>query len=420
MATFPLRSKMKHPAIVIVVFLMMLAPEFGRHASCQAQSQTDASTDPPPYPVTDAEISPAEASRRAERLLSDGDTQGALAIYAAKDPSRLTETDRYNRGVAFSQNGQFEEAADSLRQAASAGDTTIAARARYNLGNAQYALAVKTLEEDGSKAEEAINHLRSAIADYRSALRVSSNDDDARFNIELAAKLIQKIKQDQQQQDQQQQDQQQQDQQQQDQQQQDQQQQDQQQQDQQQQDQQQQDQQQQDQQQQDQQQQDQQQQDQQQQDQQQQDQQQQDQQQQDQQQQDQQQQDQQQQGDSQSDQQSEESDSEESSRDQRSPRQPSDRDAENQDREESPPSPDDASESEQPEVSDGELTAENSLPETQASASAEQMEKADGAFRMTKEEARKLLQSIRDRDLQRRLQRRAADRARRVPVEKDW
>ena len=39
---------------------------------------------------------------------------------------------------------------------------------------------------------------------------------------------------------------------------------------------------------------------------------------------------------------------------------------------------------------------------------------------MTEEEARKLLQSIRDRDMLRRLRKQAAERALRVPVERDW
>ena len=39
---------------------------------------------------------------------------------------------------------------------------------------------------------------------------------------------------------------------------------------------------------------------------------------------------------------------------------------------------------------------------------------------MTEEEARKLLQSIRDRDMVRRLRKQAAERALRVPVERDW
>jgi Ca-activated chloride channel family protein len=40
--------------------------------------------------------------------------------------------------------------------------------------------------------------------------------------------------------------------------------------------------------------------------------------------------------------------------------------------------------------------------------------------RMTEEEARKMLQAIRDRDMLRRLRRQAAERSRRIPVERDW
>ena len=39
---------------------------------------------------------------------------------------------------------------------------------------------------------------------------------------------------------------------------------------------------------------------------------------------------------------------------------------------------------------------------------------------MTRQEALKLLQSVRDRDMIRRFQQRQRQRQRRVPVEKDW
>ncbi|MDG2382328.1 MAG: VWA domain-containing protein, partial [Pirellulaceae bacterium] len=146
----------------------------------------------------------------------------------------------YNLAVAHYRNSDYPSAMTLFGESAKSDDSQIAADSRYNLGNCHYAQAIEQMEQDPAVAVE---QLLQAIEQYRSALRLDSENGDARANIELASELIKQLndQQDQQQQDQQQQDQQQQDQQQQDQQQQDQQQQDQQQQDQQQQDQQQQD-----------------------------------------------------------------------------------------------------------------------------------------------------------------------------------
>ncbi|MGI9469411.1 MAG: tetratricopeptide repeat protein, partial [Rubripirellula sp.] len=164
----------------------------------------------------------------------------------------------YNLGIAHYRNGDLQQAAEQFRMVIGSQNDSLAARARFNLGNAFYSQALTQLKPPAADnaaptsaqattattptasqdVESGVKLLRSAITQYRSALRIDANDTDARANIELAQSLIDEIEQqqDQQQQDQQQQDQQQQDQQQQDQQQQDQQQQDQQQQDQQQQD----------------------------------------------------------------------------------------------------------------------------------------------------------------------------------------
>ena len=66
----------------------------------------------------------------------------------------------------------------------------------------------------------------------------------------------------------------------------------------------------------------------------------------------------------------------------------------------------------------GELTAVNETTEQSGEKPEEPV--AVMSDRMTEEEARKLLQSIRDRDMLRRLRRQAADRALRMPVERDW
>ncbi len=344
----------------------------------------------------------AESINQANQWVRDQKLAEAIDLFSeiVASDSRQQEQLDYNLAIAHYRNRNYDAANSLFSETAKSLDSNLAANSRYNLGNGYYAQGLENMESD---PQSAINLFKTSIKHFRSSLRLNRDNPDARVNIELANKAIQELQQDQEQQDQEQQDQEQQDQEQQDQEQQDQQQQDQQQQDQQQQDQQQQDQQQQDQQQQDQQQQDQQQQDQQQQDQQQQDQQQQDQQQQDQQQQDQQQQDQQQQDQQLSNEKRNRSDS------------GNDGEKEDQDSRATNGESDDSTER-QP--TDGELTTENQSPqdETETQPNPEEIEQR----MMTKEEALKMLQSVRDRDLMRRLRRLRRERSRRVPVERDW
>ena len=300
-----------------------------------------------------------------DAALQSNDNNLAIEKYSAiNQPSDQTI---YNLGIAHYRNGDLKQAANQFRMTIGSQDDSVAARSRFNLGNAFYAQALNQLTPPATDltpptatqpptgttptpptasqapsatqdVEAGVKLLQSAITQYRSSLRIDPNDTDARANIELAQSLIDEL--DQQQQDQQQQDQQQQDQQQQDQQQQDQ-------------------------------------------------------QQQDQQQQDQQQQDQQQQDQQQQDQQS--------TPDKKPPNS----------KDEVEPEGEDSSD-----PSSGELTAVNEQDEPLDQERGEPtLVKTD---QMTEEEARKLLQSIRDRDMLRRLRKQAAERALRVPVERDW
>ncbi|PQO33604.1 vWA domain-containing protein [Blastopirellula marina] len=288
-----------------------------------------------------AAAAPAESLvQQGNEALHAGDVEKALSSYqqaaveAPNSPQLL-----YNQAVAQYRSGQVEAARNLFTQTLATGNKSLDAKARYNLGNCDYAEAVQLAEKDKPAA---IAKLNSALDHYRNSLASNANDTDARANAQLAQMLIDQLQQEEEQ-DQQQQDQQQQDQQQQDQQQQDQQQQDQQQQDQQQQDQQQQDQQQQDQ------------------------------QQQDQQQQDQQQQDQQQQAGG---------------------------------AQENPPQ-------EQPQD-------QEALPSAAPQFGQQDAQAMEEARPMTKEEAQKMLQAVRDRELMRRLQHQQENQRRYVPVERDW
>jgi len=67
----------------------------------------------------------------------------------------------------------------------------------------------------------------------------------------------------------------------------------------------------------------------------------------------------------------------------------------------------------------GELTADNQSNEKNGDESAANANQ-NGNVLMTRQEALKMLQSVRDRDMLRRLQQQRRQRTQRIPVEKDW
>ncbi len=165
-------------------------------------------------------ISTMETAQRinsANELVRQGEFETAIQQYEQVNASAEDQDElNYNLAVARYRSGDLESAKTLFTEAARSTDSAIAANSRYNLGNCLYSSALTTAEQDKPAA---IEQLRQAISHYRASLRESSADNgtDARTNIELAAKLMKTLKehqqQEHQQQEQQQQEQQQQDQQ---------------------------------------------------------------------------------------------------------------------------------------------------------------------------------------------------------------
>jgi tetratricopeptide (TPR) repeat protein len=104
----------------------------------------------------------------------------------------------FNAGDAFYRLGKFPEGAQEFLRSSSSPTDSIAAMSYYNLGNTMFSAG------DFESAAEA----------YRRSLLIEPDDEDAKFNLELAMKMMEQQEQEQdQQQDQQQQDEQNQDQQ---------------------------------------------------------------------------------------------------------------------------------------------------------------------------------------------------------------
>ena len=347
----------------------------------------------------------ASQINQANDLVRQQKTTEAIDAYNRIDSASKSETRNqldYNLAIAHYRNSDYAAAMTLFSESAKSQNRTIAARSRHNLGNCHYAQALPLVE---SQPDAAIEQLNESIAHYRSGLRLDRSNADSRSNIELARKLIEQI-QDQQQEDQQKEDQEQQNQ------------------------------------------------DQQNQDQQNQDQQNQEQQNQDQQNQDGQQQNEQesQQNDSNQEQQDSQNEQDSSQNEQNSEPQSSENSEQQDSESNSDSEPDDNQnqtnprqnnqpqdqgkeqdeqqanaadkqpddKSKQPEKTTGELTADNQGEEEKGNAQAIQPKQADEKGLMTREEALKMLQAIRDRDMLRRFQQQRRQRSRRVPVEKDW
>lgn len=141
---------------------------------------------------------PAVAGRinAANQLVRAGEIQSALQAYAAISPAPALQSRLdFNRGVALYRNGDLAAAEELFRTASAGPDGRIAGDASYNLGNCQFHLALQA-SQPGSQAldpQPAIDRLRQAIASYRKSIELGAADSDARANIELAGEQIAKL-----------------------------------------------------------------------------------------------------------------------------------------------------------------------------------------------------------------------------------
>ena len=101
----------------------------------------------------------------------------------------------FNAGAAAFQVNDYEEARKQLNAALVTEDLQLQQRAYYNLGNTEYRLGVEAQAPDKQKAD-----WEQAIANYESALKLNSQDEDAKFNLELVKKKLEELEKQQQQQ----------------------------------------------------------------------------------------------------------------------------------------------------------------------------------------------------------------------------
>jgi mxaK protein len=116
-----------------------------------------------------------------------GEVRPAAEAYARAveggDTSRIA---RYNLGTALLRLRSFDEARPHLAAALPGSDRVLGERAHYNIGNTELEPAFT----DTAQSEERTVRLRRAIGQYKRALLLDPADRDAKWNLELAQRLL--------------------------------------------------------------------------------------------------------------------------------------------------------------------------------------------------------------------------------------
>ena len=134
----------------------------------------------------------SEIVRRAAELISVGEPEAAIELYDSISDRPLSPEAIYNHAVALYRAGKFVSAAARFREVSQATDHSLVAKARHNLGNCFYSEALAKTES-GAGIDDVKPLIQSAIDAYRSSLRLAPDDEDTRTNLELAVKVLDQL-----------------------------------------------------------------------------------------------------------------------------------------------------------------------------------------------------------------------------------
>lgn len=137
---------------------------------------------------------PGDAHRAVEEgnaLYRAGQYEAALGEYAtAADLMPEVAEIALNQGNAWFRRFDYEQALEHYLKALDAADPSLASRAQYNVGVVKYQQALDAMQT----FQDALTETRSAIEYFRDSLRLDPNLHDARYNLELAYELLQRIR----------------------------------------------------------------------------------------------------------------------------------------------------------------------------------------------------------------------------------
>jgi Ca-activated chloride channel family protein len=137
-------------------------------------------------------LDPHQAVRDANELYAEGKYEEAAAAYNAALVDKPDSADlHFNLGDATYKQGKYEEAVSSFQKVETAGDPKRASRVAYNVGNASFRQGQAVEQTDPQKA---LTFYAEALASYRRALGLDSDDEDSKFNHELVTKRIEDLK----------------------------------------------------------------------------------------------------------------------------------------------------------------------------------------------------------------------------------
>jgi len=126
----------------------------------------------------------------ANKALAAGRYDEAIKGYE-KASQTLTDSPElaYDQGVAYYRKGELAKAAELFTKALSTRDPSLEGKAKFNLGNCAYAEALQKQAD----VEAALERLRMAVAHYKDAIAMDSEDMDAHVNRETAQLFMKEL-----------------------------------------------------------------------------------------------------------------------------------------------------------------------------------------------------------------------------------
>jgi Mg-chelatase subunit ChlI len=135
---------------------------------------------------------PYSLMEQANKLYEKGNYEESIEIY-----DKISQIDKtapqpdFNKAVSLQKLGKIPEAIQLYKQlSAEVQQKHLAAKIKYNLGNAFYQKGKKIEQQNPAQA---VQHLKDAISNWRKALKMQPDNKNAAKNIELAKLEIQKM-----------------------------------------------------------------------------------------------------------------------------------------------------------------------------------------------------------------------------------